>query len=179
MEIIMKKDWVSLLLRGIIAVIFGLIALIYPSITLSLLIVFFGIYVFAYSILAIISSIYSHSFDPNWWLHFLEGLIGVIAGIMVFSWPTITAIILFYIIAAWAIVTGILQIILYIKLQKVFANEVFIGLSGILALIIGILLFRFPIGGIIMAAWLIGFFALIFGILLIASAFRIRGAMKK
>jgi len=179
MEIIMKKNWISMLLRGIIAVIFGLLALFYPSITLSLLIVLFGIYVFAYSFLAIIFSLYNRSLDPNWWLHFLEGLIGVIAGIIVFSMPTLTAILLFYIIAAWAIITGIIQIILYIKLQKMYANEMFLGLSGLLAIIIGILLFRFPIGGIVMAAWMIGLFAVIFGILLITSAFSIKNAMKK
>ena len=171
MRNIMKQSTWSVLLRGIIAIIIGIFALTYPKMTLSILVGLFGIYVFINGLLAIIFSLYGRQYqDKNWWFYLAEGLFGLAIGIIVFTLPVITSMVLIYLIATWAIITGLIQIFAYIKLQKIFQHEVLILISGLLSLIIGIILFRFPLGGIMTVTWIIGLYVLIYGILCIVSA---------
>ncbi len=169
-HIIKQSTW-SVLLRGAIAIIIGIFALTYPKMTLSILVGLFGIYVFINGLLAIIFSLYGRQYqDKNWWFYLAEGLFGLAIGIIVFTLPVITSMVLIYLIATWAIITGLIQIFAYIKLQKIFQHEVLILISGLLSLIIGIILFRFPLGGIMTVTWIIGLYVLIYGILCIVSA---------
>ena len=162
----------SLYFRGIIALLFGLFALTYPHVTLSILVTIFGIYVFASGLMTMLLALFSRDYDIGWWIYFLEGLVSMIVGIVVFCLPDMTAIVLVYLMALWAMITGIMQIIAYIKLHAIFENDLLLCLNGLLSIIISILLFRFPIVSIIMIAWILGFYAFIFGVLSLLSAIK-------
>jgi uncharacterized membrane protein HdeD (DUF308 family) len=98
-----------------------------------------------------------------------------VAGIATFIWPAITALILLYIIAAWAIITGIFEIIAAIQLRKEITGEFWLGLSGLLSIVFGVFLFLFPGEGILTLLWLLGIYAIIFGVFLLMLGFRLRG----
>lgn len=162
-----QSSWV-LFLRGILAIIFGVLAFAYPGLTIALLIMFFGIYVCANGLITIIFSIASSSRYSNWWCYLLEGIMNIIVGLLIFAWPKITGLIVLYLIAAWAVATGILQLIAFVGGKK---DGVFLSLSGLLSLLIGIYLFRFPGAGVIALAWVIGFYVMLLGFFYIISIF--------
>jgi uncharacterized membrane protein HdeD (DUF308 family) len=168
-----KKPTWSLLLRGAIAIVVGLFALFSPNMTLSILVVLIGAYIFANGLLAIVFSLYGRQYeDPSWWFYLTEGIIGMLIGFVIFIWPAITSLILLYAIATWAILSGIIQIITYIRLQRIFEREILLLAGGLLSIIIGLIFFRFPLGGIVTITWIIGLYAVIFGILTMISAFQ-------
>ena len=104
----------------------------------------------------------------------LEGAIGIAVGIMAFIWPGITALVLLYLIAAWAIVTGVLEIIASIQIRKEIQNEWLLAIAGITSVLFGVLLLVWPLAGALAILWIIGAYAIIFGILLLILAFRLR-----
>jgi uncharacterized membrane protein HdeD (DUF308 family) len=159
----------SLLLRGVLAIIFGIIALVAPGIALLALIIVFGAYAFLDGILTIVVAIQERHVLPRWGWLLVEGLVGIALGIVAFVWPGETALILLFIVAAWAIVTGILEI------GEAFTiKDWLIGLAGILSVAFGILLLIRPGAGLLSLLWLLGIYALIFGVVLIAHAFHLR-----
>src|SRR6516165_7806345 len=132
----LAKNWWALALRGLVAVLFGLLTFSLPGITLITLVLLFGAYTLMDGVFNIIASfrVASHH-----WALLFEGIVGIIAGILTFAWPTITAIVLFYLIAFWAIFTGILEIIAGIHLRKVLPNEWLLLVIGVLSLLFGVL----------------------------------------
>lgn len=174
---IQKPQW-SVLLRGLLALFIGLFALFSPNITLSILVILIGAYIFANGLLAIVFSLYGRQYeDPSWWFYLSEGIVGILIGFTIFIWPAITSLILLYAIATWAIFSGVIQIITYIKLQRIFEQEILLLVGGLLSIVIGLIFFRFPIGGIVTITWIIGLYAVIFGILSIISAFKARNTL--
>jgi uncharacterized membrane protein HdeD (DUF308 family) len=162
-------------LRGLFAVIFGVVALVWPQATLLALVLLFGAYALVDGIFATAFGIASYEGNDRWWVMLLEGLVGIIIGVLTLFWPDKTALVLLYLIAAWALVTGILEIVAGIQLRRVITNEWMLILSGILSTIFGVLLVVFPSAGLVGLVWLIGVYALLFGISLISFAFRLRG----
>jgi uncharacterized membrane protein HdeD (DUF308 family) len=175
MEEVVKKSFWSLFLRGVIAVIFGLLVINYTHLTIHLLIAFFGVYFILNGLVIAVFSLVNR-WDKNWGYHLLEGIINIIVGLLVVLWPQVTAIIILYLIAIWAILVGILQIIAFIQAKHLLSSELLLGFSGLLSLIVGIYLIRFPGAGAIAIAWLIGFYILIVGLFHIITAFRVRKA---
>ncbi|HVP37478.1 MAG TPA: HdeD family acid-resistance protein [Terriglobales bacterium] len=169
MEMISRMWW-AVLLRGIFGVLFALIAFFWPGITIVALVLLFGAYALADGIFALITAI-----RVNWLSLFLEGIVGIAVGILTFIWPGITAIVLLYFIAAWAVITGVFEIIAAIRLRRTIENEWLLVLGGLVSVLLGILLFAFPKEGALSVIWVIAVFAFIFGILLIAFAFKLRG----
>ena len=168
----LARNWWALALRGLVAVIFGLLTFFLPGITLVTLILLFGAYALADGIFNVVAffRVASHH-----WAFLIEGLIGIIAGILTFTWPTITALALLYVIAFWAIFTGIFEIIAGIRLRKVITNEWLLLLMGILSFLFGLfILIALGVGVLAIVLW-IGAYALVFGIFLLALAFRLRG----
>jgi uncharacterized membrane protein HdeD (DUF308 family) len=162
-----------LALRGVLAVLFGLLALIAPIATLTVLVLFWGAFALVDGIFALISAFRVAGGRGRLWL-ILEGVLGVLAGIVTFLYPGLTALVLLYIIAFWAILIGILRIVTAISLRREIENEWLMILGGILTVIFGILLIALPGVGLLSLTWLIGIWALIFGIALIVLAFRVR-----
>jgi uncharacterized membrane protein HdeD (DUF308 family) len=170
----MQRSWMSLLFRGVLAIIFGIIALVAPGIALLALIIVFGAYALLDGILAVVVAIQERHVLPRWGWLLMEGLAGIILGIIAFVWPGETALILLYIVAAWAIVTGTLEIGAAVTIQ-----DWFIGLAGILSVAFGILLIARPGAGLLSILWLLGIYALVFGVILITSAFQLKSRSTK
>ncbi len=168
-------NWWALVIRGIAAVIFGVLALVWPGITLGVLVLFFGAYVLVDGIFAVIGALMRRAGHDRWWLMFVEGIVGIIAGILTFLWPGITAFVLLFFIAAWAILTGILEIAAAVRLRREVADDWLLALAGIVSIVFGILMAVFPGAGALAVVWLIGLYAIVFGVLYISLAFRLRG----
>ncbi len=167
----LTRYWWILALRGLCGVLFGLMTLFWPGITLTSLVILFGAYSLANGVMAVVSAVQHHD---RWWSLALEGLAGIVAAILTFMWPGITGLALLYVIAAWAIVSGVLEIVAAVRLRKVIRDELLLGLSGLASIGFGILLMAWPGAGALAVAWLIGVYALVFGGLLMGLAFRLR-----
>ena len=154
--------------RGIVAILFGIAALVWPGISLLILVYLFGAYVLANGLLALFSMFRERRLVSAWWAVLLEGLVGIAAGLVVFLWPGITILVLLMLIAAWAVVLGIFEIAAAFASDKAAGERWMMGIAGALSIIFGILLFRHPGPGLLTVIWLIGFYAIIWGITLIA-----------
>jgi uncharacterized membrane protein HdeD (DUF308 family) len=159
-------------LRGLAAVLFGIGAFVWPGITLSALVLLFGAYALVDGGLAVFHAFASGT--PFRGLRAVEGLAGIAIGIVALVWPGITALALLYLIAGWAIITGILEIVAAVELRKTIENEWRLGLGGIASVAFGVLVALQPGAGALALTWLIGGYAIIFGVVLIALGFRLR-----
>ncbi len=164
------KNWWVLLIRGILAVLFGVMAFTLPGLTLVTLVLLYGVYALADGLTALWVGGRSRAL----WLA-LVGVLGVIVGIYTFINPGITSIALLYLIAAWAIVRGIFEIITAIHVRKEISNEWALILGGIFSIIFGVVLIAKPAAGALAMIWVIGAYALVFGLMMIVLAFRVRG----
>jgi uncharacterized membrane protein HdeD (DUF308 family) len=160
--------WWSMALRGIFAILFGILAFTLPVLTFRVLVIFFGAFVLVDGIWAVIHGISQH------WYSLFEGLIGIAVGALTFIWPGITALSLLYLIAVWAISTGVLEIVNAIRLCKEIDNEWLMGFSGILSIIFGALVAFFPWPAVLAIIWIIGAYALVFGGLVLRLALKFR-----
>lgn len=170
----MSDHWWVPLLRGIAAVIFGLIALAMPGLTVLVLLLTFGAYAIFDGVLAIVTAFRRKGSDDQWWAWALDGLLSVVIGVMALTWPAETAVAFILWMAAWAVVAGVFRIIAAIRLRREIEGEWALGLSGLLLILWGILLVMMPAAGILGAAWMIGGFSLLIGVLLILLAFRLK-----
>ena len=169
----LAKNWWLLLLRGIAAIIFGVLAFAWPGITLLTLILFYGAFALVDGVLAVIAAITGGAPAPRWWLAVI-GLLGISAGLLTFLMPGLTALVLLFFIAGWAIATGVFQIIGAIQLRKEIDNEWFLILGGVISVLFGIGVMLAPGAGALALVWVIGTYAVIIGGLLVALAFRLK-----
>lgn len=160
------------MIRGIAAVLFGLAALFWPGLTLFVLIYLFGAYALVDGVFAIAAGI--RGSGGRRWLLVAEGILGVLAGLIAFFYPNITAFVLLYVIAFWAIFTGVFEVVMAISLRRDIENEWLMGLGGVLSVLFGVVLAVLPGVGLLSLVWLIGIYALVFGVALIALGFRVR-----
>jgi uncharacterized membrane protein HdeD (DUF308 family) len=167
-------NWWTLLLRGMAAVLFGLFALVWPGITLAVLVIIYGAYALVDGIFTIIAGFRSVD-GRRRALLLAEGIIGVIAGLIALAWPGITAVALLYIISLWAILGGLLRIVTAILLRREIQNEWAMAASGALSVLLGVILGVLPGVGLLSLTWLIGVFALGVGATLIWLSFKVRG----
>jgi len=170
------KNWWVLLLRGIVAVLFGILAITSPGITLAVLVLLFGVYAVVDGCFALFAAIGGWSHREDRWLLLLEGFIGIGAGILTLRAPGITTVALLFFIAAWALATGVLRIVAAIRLRKEITGEWLLAVAGIASILFGIALFLNPFIGALVLVWWIGGFTFAFGILLIVLGFRMRRA---
>ena len=173
----LHRSWWLLLLRGIIAVAFGVATFVWPGISLVSLILVYGIYAVADGILALIAAIRGGGVAPRWWLA-LGGIASLAAGALAFVWPGLTALVLVYLIGFWSIVRGVLEIVGAIRLRNEIPNEWSLGLAGALSVLFGAILVVAPGTGALGLLWLIAAWAVLFGLLLIWVAFRVRKLAK-
>ena len=170
----LARNWGWIELRGIVAVLFGVLALLWPGVTLAALVILWGAFALADGILSLIAAFKIRDKGRPFWSLLIVGLLGIAAGIVTFLWPGITAFVLLMFIAAWAFVMGIFQIIAAIRLRKEIENEWLLGLSGVLSVIFGVLMFLQPGAGALAVVWIIGAYAIFFGVLLIVLGFRLK-----
>ena len=168
------QHWKWIALRGVAAVIFGVLAIAWPAIALAVLVLVWGAYAFVDGVFTLLAAARMRESGRPIWPLVLVGLLGVVAGLVAFFWPALTALGLLMLIAAWALVTGVLQIIAAIRLRKALANEWWLGLSGALSVLFGVLMIANPGAGAVAVAWVIGAYAVFFGVMLVLLALRLR-----
>jgi len=169
----LAKYWWLFLLRGIVAIIFGVLSFMWPGITLLTLVLFWGAFALVDGVLALGHAIMGGGVAPRWWLA-LVGLAGLAAGIVTFMNPGLTTVVLLYFVAGWAIALGVFQIVGAIQLRKQIENEWTLILSGVVSLLIGILLIVRPGEAALAFIWVIAAYAIVFGVLMIGFAFRLK-----
>ena len=171
-----RRYWWMLLIRGIVAVLFGLAAIVWPGLTALVLVYLFGAFAFVDGIVAVVVSLQERAIVPRWWVLLIEGIVGILIGILTFFSPAVTALALLYLIAVWAIITGILEIAAAFSMRRALVLEWTLAIAGILSILLGILLAIQPASGILAVVWIIGIYAIVFGVLLIIRAFQFRSA---
>ena len=167
-------NWGWIVLRGVAAVLFGVLAIAWPGITLATLVIVWGAYALAEGLLTLIAAWQVRDEGRPFWSLVVVGLLGIAAGVITFLWPGITALTLLMIIAGWALIMGIFQIVAAIRLRKVIEREWLLGLSGVASVIFGVLMIISPGAGALAVLWLIAAYAIVFGVLLIVLGFRLR-----
>ena len=176
---IIEKRWWVFALRGLIAVALGIIALVNPGIALLTLIIIFGIYSFVDGLFDVIISISNRKDNEKWWALLIAGIASVVIGVISLTNPSITGIALVYLIAAKALINGVLEIAAAIELRHFIEGEWMMVISGILSILFGIVLFASPNQGALAMLWVIGIFAIVIGVWLIIFAFHLRSKIKK
>ncbi|MDB5729511.1 MAG: hypothetical protein JWQ00_2716 [Noviherbaspirillum sp.] len=168
------QSWWMPAARGAVAIAFGVLALIWPGLTLLGLVALFSAYALITGAISIVGAVRNRKRDDQWWLMLIVGLVGVGAGIIAMIHPEMTTLVLVLIVAANALVTGVLDIALAIRLRKTIRDEWLYVLNGIAAIIFGVVAFLFPTAGALAIVWMISLYAVVTGVLLVAAAFRLR-----
>jgi uncharacterized membrane protein HdeD (DUF308 family) len=171
---LLTRYWWLLALRGLAAVLFGVLAFVWPDITLLTLVFLFGWYAVINGVLSLALAAKAAKGYPRFFGLILPGLLSIIAGVVAFIMPGITALALLVLIAAWAIVNGIMEIVAAIRLRKEITNEWLLVMAGVASVGFGVLLLLWPGAGALAMLWWIGSFSIVFGVLFIALAFRLR-----
>lgn len=169
----LAQRWWLIVLRGLCAVLFGLAAIIWPNLALTALVFLLGMYLLSDGLLAVGAGLSRHDTSQFWWLLLIEGATSIVAGVWTLLSPGLTALALLYLIAAWAVITGMVAIVSAIRLRKEIETEGLLALSGVLSVALGMVLVIWPGATALAAVWLIGVYALISGFLLIGLGFRL------
>ena len=171
-----KKHWWQVAVRGLIALLFGIMLLAWPGVSLFIFAILFGAFAFVDGIFTLVAAVnYKAGAGQRTWL-FARGILGIIVGIVTFFWPAITELALVLLIGAWALVTGIMELNFAFRSVRETGSKWLFAVSGILSIILGILLLVRPIAAIIAVIWIIGAYAVIAGIVLIVLGFRLRSS---
>lgn len=169
-----RYHWRVLLIRGIIAVLFGLLVVAQPAWTILALVYLFGAYALIDGIMAVVGSLQERSTSSHWWELLIRGIVGIIVGLLVFFWPDKTVLGLFFLVGIWAIVTGVLELIAAFALPGGLGLEWPLVLGGVLLLILGIVFVRHPVASMTFLVWILGLFAIVYGVVQFARAFQQR-----
>ncbi|MGQ0607522.1 MAG: HdeD family acid-resistance protein [Chloroflexota bacterium] len=171
----LARWWWTFIVRGLLAIAFGILAFLAPALGIAVLVGLFAAWALIDGATSIVAGIRTRGRDRSWWLEILEGIAGVAAGLLALIFPLFAAEVLVLIIAAWAIITGILEIVAAVRLREQIRGEIWLGLAGVVSILFGIVLVLFPGTGAIGLVWLIGGSALTFGAFLVILGWRLRG----
>lgn len=178
MLVVYTSSWWALVLRGLAAIAFGVLAFVWPQITLTALVFLWGAYALVDGVFAIAAGVKSHGENKRWWVLLLEGILGVAAGLVAFLVPGITALALLILIAAWAMVTGAFEIAAAIQLRKHIKGEWLLALAGVASVLFALALLFNPAAGALALVWLIGAYSIVFGVLLIVLGVRLHSLVR-
>jgi uncharacterized membrane protein HdeD (DUF308 family) len=172
---VLQANWWMLVLRGVVAILFGILAFAFPGLTLAILVAFVGAYFLVDGAAMLIALVRG---DPvarrSAWTVGIMGVLGIVAGIVAFLWPEITALSLLFLTAAWAIVMGAFQVVAAISLRKEIEGELWLALGGIISIVFGAFLVISPGAGLLSLTWLVGLWAIVFGIANLVLGWRLR-----
>lgn len=178
MRIVLARNWWSLVIRGIAGILFGLLTFMWPGITLTALVFVFGAYALIDGVMSLVGAVRAAGANDRWAALLVEGIVGILAAIAAIVWPGLTALTLVYVIAAWALVTGIAEIAAAIRLRHEIHGEWLLALAGVASILFGVLLAAMPAAGALAIAIWVGAYALIFGIVVLALGFRLRSWLR-
>jgi uncharacterized membrane protein HdeD (DUF308 family) len=171
--LLVARQWWTYVVRGILAIIFGVVALIIPGIALGALVILFAAWALTDGVTEIVRAWRTRG-QRQWWVGLLEGLAGIAAAVVAVVWPGITALVLLFILALWSILTGVLEIWAAIRLREQITGELFLGLAGLLSVAFGVFLVLFPGLGLLSVITIVAFFAIVFGSSLVLLGLRLR-----
>lgn len=169
----LTERWWTLVLRGIAAIAFGVLAFVVPEGSLYALVIIWGVFAIINGGFALLLAGQRGRAGLSWGWMFFEGIVGIGAGILTFIWPGITAQALLIVIALWAILSGSAEIAAAIRLRHVISDEWLLAASGVLSIAFGVLMFASPESGALALVWMIGVYAVAFGVLLIVLGVRL------
>jgi uncharacterized membrane protein HdeD (DUF308 family) len=178
MDSFFARSWWVLALRGIFAILFGVLALAWPQLTLLTLVALFAAYALLSGITSVVGALRNRKKDDDWWLSLLIGLVSIGAAVIAMVNPALTTLVFVLVIGANALVTGVLDIVAAVRLRREIEGEWLIALSGLASVAFGAIVFLFPEAGALAMLWLISMYAVVTGALLLAGAFRARALMK-
>jgi len=175
MEISLANNWWVVAIRGLLAIVFGVLAFLMPTVAVLTLVLLFGAYALVDGVFAIISGLRHRQDAPRWWVLVLEGVAGILFGLLTFMFPPATALVLVIFIAAWLLVTGVLEMAAAVRLRKEIEGEWLLFLTGLLSVIVGLAMMVFPAWATVALVWVIAAYAILFGVLMLFLAFKLRG----
>ncbi|MGZ5685846.1 MAG: HdeD family acid-resistance protein [Usitatibacter sp.] len=181
MEEMLQRSWWMLALRGVAAIVFGVLAIVWPDLTLLVLVGLFAAFAFITAAAYIGAALKARGNDgggKGWWLLLLWGLVAVAAGGIAIFHPIVTALTLVLLMGANALVTGVLDLVMAFRLRKEIRNEWMLVLAGLVSIVFGALVLAFPGAGALAMVWMVSFYATLTGVLLLALAIRLRGRAK-
>jgi uncharacterized membrane protein HdeD (DUF308 family) len=176
---VLARNWWAIAIRGIAAIIFGLCAFFIPGAALWALVILFGAYSLVDGVFAIVAAVRAAQSHERWGQLLLMGIFGVIIAAVTWFAPGLTALALLYVIAAWAIVTGVFELVAAFELRRHLTGEVWWVLAGLCSIVFGLFLIWRPAAGALAVLWIIGAYAIAFGIFLLGLAFRLRGHLQR
>ena len=171
---LLAQNWWAVALRGAFGILFGVLALVLPGVTLGALILLFGVYAVADGIFAIVSGVRAARRHERWGALIVEGIASMVAGLIAVFLPAAAAIAFVYLFALWALITGVIEIVAAIRLRREIEGEWLLGLAGVLSILLGLYVAVFPGLGLLGLIWAIGFYAIVFGVMLLLLAYRLR-----
>lgn len=174
MTTVHARNWWAVVIRGVAAILFGIIALFLPGSALLALVLLFGAYALVDGIFALLGAVRAIESNRRFGALLFQGIVGVIVGFLTFVRPGITGLVLLYLIAFWAIITGVFEIIEAVEMRRVIRNEWLLILGGALSVIFGVVIFFAPVTGALAVVVIIGIYAIIFGALLVGLGLRLR-----
>jgi uncharacterized membrane protein HdeD (DUF308 family) len=176
--LILTTNWWAFVLRGIFAILFGILTFILPGMALVTLVFLWGFYALADGVFTLVAAFRHDRTQRHWWALLIEGLLGIIAGVIAFVYPGLTALVLLFVIAGWAIATGVMEIVAAVRLRKQIKGEWLLALAGVVSILFGALLVWHPGAGALALVLWIGAYAIVFGVLLISLGLRLRSALR-
>jgi uncharacterized membrane protein HdeD (DUF308 family) len=172
---VLSHYWWTILLRGVLWILFGIFAFFQPGISLVALTLLFGAFAIADGVTNIVSAVGGRRTNENWWISLLSGLAAVGVGLLTLLSPQVTASVLLLYIAFWAIVTGLFEIVESVRLRREIQGEFWLGLAGVVSVAFGVFLLARPVAGALSVLWVIASYAMLFGMVLVVMAFEVRG----
>jgi len=171
---LVSRDWWVFAIRGVAAVVFGILAFIWPETTLTVLVILFGAYVLVDGVALLVALVRGDAVARRHaWAVGVIGVLGIVAGVVTFAWPGLTAMSLLYLVAFWALATGSFQLIAAVALRHELDGEFWMAAGGVASMVFGVLLVAFPGAGLISLVWLVGIWAVVFGASSLGLAYRL------
>jgi uncharacterized membrane protein HdeD (DUF308 family) len=174
MQVVIARNWWSLVIRGLVGVLFGIITFAWPGITFAALVIVFGAYALLDGVFSLVGAVKAAQAHERWGALVFLGVTGIGAGVVTVLWPAITAFVLVCLIAAWAIVTGVFEIAAAVQLRRYIEGEWLLALAGIASLVFGILIMIAPLAGALVIAVWVGAYALVSGVMLVTLGIKLR-----
>jgi uncharacterized membrane protein HdeD (DUF308 family) len=171
----MARWWWAYILRGIVAIVAGVLAFVLPGLAVLTLVTLFGLWALLEGATAFLTGLRTRDRNRTWWVEVLEGVVSIVAGVLALVFPLLIADALRILIAVWAILIGVFQVYLAIRLRDEIRGEFWLGLAGAAAIVFGVSMFLYPVASVVSLVWLIGSFGIAFGVLLVMLGWRLRG----
>lgn len=174
MRELLAEFWWVLVLRGVVAIVFGVLAFLWPGVTIEFLIALFGAYMLVDGVFGTVGALRGRHHAQHWVLMLLEGLLGIAVGVLTWVAPVVTGLAVLLWIGVWAILTGVIEVVQAIRLREQIQGEFWLALAGLLSVGFGVLLLAFPLAGALALLWVLASYAVAFGIVLVLLGFRVR-----